>query len=107
MALDLTNQSNPYYYEFGQDLADCDDCYQVLTGPDNFEVVLTEPEDRTFGRDLIDVILKLNEQHAEIEKYQNSLQALVDCIMETRGPSAHKALQVARELLNPTKEANQ
>lgn len=29
-----------------------DSCYQVLKGPDGFECWLTEPEDRSFYRDL-------------------------------------------------------
>jgi len=37
----------------------CED-YEVLMGPDNFVCVLTEPEDRTWGRDLYDVVNELN-----------------------------------------------
>ena len=40
--------------------------YEVLKGPDGFECYLTEPEDRSFGRDLNEVVVRLNKQHQEI-----------------------------------------
>lgn len=36
-----------------------DSCYQVLKGPDGFECWLTEPEDRSFYRDLAPLIERL------------------------------------------------
>lgn len=40
--------------------------YETLVGPDEFQCTVTEPEDRTWGRDLSPVIERLNEQHARI-----------------------------------------
>jgi len=45
--------------------------YEMLKGPHGFECVLTEPEDRTFGRDLRVVVDKLNEQDAEIARLRD------------------------------------
>lgn len=47
--------------------------YQMLKGPDGFECCITEPEDRTFSRDLAPIVRKLNEQHQEIQR----LKALI------------------------------
>jgi len=54
-----------YYYIDGYDSDDISDEYQKLIGPDNFECVITEPEDRTFGRDLSTVISELNKLYDE------------------------------------------
>jgi hypothetical protein len=37
-----------------------DEYYELLIGPDGFECVLTEPEDRTFRRDLKPLVIELN-----------------------------------------------
>ena len=34
--------------------------YEMLIGPDNFRCALTEPEDRTFYRDLKPIVEELN-----------------------------------------------
>lgn len=52
----------------------CDESYDLLVGPDDWECLLTEPEDRRWSRDLRPVIQKLNEQRAEI----NRLNAMLD-----------------------------
>jgi len=43
------------------DTYDC--CYQKLIGPNGFECLITEPEDRSFYRDLKDVVDELNKLH--------------------------------------------
>ena len=40
--------------------AGVDEDYALLIGPDGFECVLTEPEDRTFRRDLKPLVIELN-----------------------------------------------
>jgi hypothetical protein len=52
------------------DDADCDSSYEVLVGPNGFECILTEPEDRCWSRDLRDVVNELNRQHALIQRLQ-------------------------------------
>ena len=42
----------------------CED-YDLLIGPDGWECVLTEPEDRRWFRDLSPVVDRLNELHAQ------------------------------------------
>jgi multidrug efflux pump subunit AcrA (membrane-fusion protein) len=49
---------------------DSDDEYETLVGPDGFRCVLTEPEDRSFFRDLDEVVTKLNEQLARIRELE-------------------------------------
>ena len=55
-----------------------DEYYDVLIGPDGFECMLGEPEDRTWGRDGKQAVERLNAQHAEIKR----LQAIVDQMAE-------------------------
>jgi hypothetical protein len=52
----------------------CDE-YDTLLGPDGFECILTEPEDRYWFRDASSVIIKLNEQHEEIQRLQEELES--------------------------------
>jgi len=44
--------------------------YSCLVGPDGFECTLTEPEDRTWGRDLLPVVERLNEYAARIRELE-------------------------------------
>ena len=46
--------------------SDGDYSYSTLEGPNGQEFSLTEPEDRTWGRDLRGVVTKLNELEAEV-----------------------------------------
>ena len=48
--------------------------YDMLKGPDDFECLLTEPEDRTWLRDGRDVVTRLNEQHDEIVRLRSGLE---------------------------------
>lgn len=50
-----------------------DELYSLLCGPDGFQCWLTEPEDRNWGRDGAEVVKKLNEYHALIEKQQREI----------------------------------
>jgi len=45
------------------DFPECDEDYEVLLGPESFECILTEPEDRTWNRDGRKAVDRLNEQH--------------------------------------------
>jgi hypothetical protein len=54
------------------------DLYDLLVGPNGFECLLTEPEDRCWYRDGQAVIDKLNEQH---DLLQRALAIIVDAIM--------------------------
>lgn len=47
---------------------DHDDTYELLRGPNGFECLLTEPEDRTWGRDGKPVIAELNRLHSLLVK---------------------------------------
>jgi len=47
--------------------------YSCLVGPDGFECTLTEPEDRTWGRDLLPVVERLNEYAARIRELEAQL----------------------------------
>ena len=49
--------------------------YSCLVGPDGFECTLTEPEDRTWGRDLLPVVERLNEYAARIRELEAQLTA--------------------------------
>jgi hypothetical protein len=49
--------------------------YSCLVGPDEFECILTEIEDRTWGRDLRPVVNRLKEQHARIAELEAQLAA--------------------------------
>ena len=44
---------------------DMDPSYQLLIGPNGFKCRLTEPEDRTFHRDLAVLVDELNRLYAE------------------------------------------
>ena len=47
---------------------DYDDMYgKILVGPDNFECCLGEPEDASWFRDGNGAMVRLNEQHEELE----------------------------------------
>ena len=54
--------------------------YDMLVGPDGFECLLTEPEDRNWYRDGRVVIDRLNAQHAEL----TALRAEVERLREER-----------------------
>jgi hypothetical protein len=64
-----------YHIATREELAGRDICdeYDTLLGPDGFECVLTEPEDRFWYRDASPAITRLNEQHAEIERLREML----------------------------------
>lgn len=51
---------------------DCCDEYEMIVGPNDFECVLTEPEDRTWYRDLSCVINELNRLLREVESLKES-----------------------------------
>lgn len=60
----MSDTPRPPYHVDNSDV-DCGN-YELLVGPDGFECCLTEPEDRTWSRDLREAKDRLNEQHAEL-----------------------------------------
>ena len=60
-----------------------DPCYNVLKGPAGFECWLTEPEDRSFWRDLAPVVERLEhleQSNAQLREQNRVLRAnLVNC----------------------------
>lgn len=54
-----------------------DDNYELLLGPNGFRCMLTEPEDRSFGRDIEPLVSELNRLAEEkTELYPPTLEAL-------------------------------
>ena len=75
------NESKPYFYSFEDDERDrVPSPYQRLQGPDGWECTITEPEDKIWTRDLVDVVDKLNEQHEEIKYLQQKINMLYEKI---------------------------
>lgn len=52
--------------------------YSVLVGPGDWDCVLTEPEDRNWGRDGRAVVALLNAQHEELCKLRAELKGIGD-----------------------------
>ena len=48
--------------------------YEMLKGPNGFKCLLTEPEDRSWFRDLESVIDKLNEQYERIKLLESKVK---------------------------------
>lgn len=66
------------YYRVDEPEGVCEN-YELLVGPNDFECLLTEPEDRTWLRDGRAVINELNRQHAEIQRVRGQRdKALID-----------------------------
>jgi len=57
---------------------DWDDAYDMLVGPDGFECLLTEPEDRKWSRDGRKAIERLNEQHARMAVLETIARAALN-----------------------------
>lgn len=55
------------------DSIDRPDNYSGLVGPDGFECVLTEPEDRIWSRDLEPVVNELNKLYAIVVNQEISI----------------------------------
>jgi len=58
----LDTKENPYRVSDNHDM---DPSYQLLIGPNGFKCRLTEPEDRTFHRDLAILVDELNRLYIE------------------------------------------
>jgi hypothetical protein len=52
--------------------------YELLIGPDGFECVLTDPEDRNFYRDGVPIITELNRLYALVSRYKRGLADIRD-----------------------------
>lgn len=65
---------NKYTYD-----VDYENGYETLTGPDGKVLaMLTEPEDRSFSRDLSSVVGELNRLYKEIEDGRSKDQVTTD-----------------------------
>jgi hypothetical protein len=76
-------------YHIDHDEKDFDDV-DVLVGPDGFQCVLGEPEDRSWLRDGRDAVARLNQQHETIATLRRELaeaRAEIDEIGHTGGTS--------------------
>ena len=97
--------SKPYYrldpYAKPRPVIEWDETYDMLRGPDGFECLLTEPEDRTWFRDGRNVVAKLNEQHAEIERLR---KALAEVLVETNFISLQAARSYIAEVLEEVRQ---
>lgn len=69
--------------------------YPVLVGPNDFECVLTEPEDRTWGRDLGFVVAELNRLHEENERLRAALGGMAVCSVCQKCPRCGDAMDLA------------
>lgn len=49
------------------------DHYEDLVGPDGIVCTLSEPEDRSWGRDLTPVLTLLNNYHADLENARSEI----------------------------------
>ena len=55
--------------------------YDMLVGPDGFECLLTEPEDRNWYRDGRAVVDRLNAQHAELTALRAEVERLREAVL--------------------------
>ena len=75
-----------------------DESYDMLRGPDGFECLLTEPENRTWWRDGKNAVARLNEQHAEIERLTAENKRLLQELDEAEARAAKlEQKEAARE----------
>lgn len=86
--------NKPYRVVRWQSGCDWCDYYDMLKGPDGFECLLTEPEDRCWSRDGKGVVKRLNEQAAEIARLRAALTAIRD-----RGKGIGGAVVVTETML--------
>ncbi len=71
--------SDKAYYRDNDD-RDPYDNYDLLRGPDGFQCLLTEPEDRTWGRDGSHVVKELNRLHADLAAERDLVQRLAGAL---------------------------
>ena len=69
------------YYVDRNDDSICE-YYQILKGPDGFECMLTEPEDRSFTRDLAPVVSELNRADARIQELETEVAESTVSLMD-------------------------
>ena len=74
--------------------------YDMLVGPDGFECLLTEPEDRNWYRDGRVVIDRLNAQHAELTALHAEVERLRVEVAMYRSALA-SALGIPQPMLAP------
>ena len=85
----------------------CCETYDLLVGPDGFECLLTEPEDRVWFRDLKPVVELLNEQGRHIHELQQCYERSGEKVVQLRLKliKAQKALRGFAAMLT-TDEGN-
>ena len=87
-----------------------DPCYNVLKGPAGFECWLTEPEDRSFWRDLAPVVERLehleqsNEQLREQNRVLREALVVIQKSVNTRDEYASWLLGITEAALTATSQ---
>lgn len=69
-----TYEEKQSYHDYG-----CDPCYSLLLGPNGFECLLTEPEDRNWerdGRTVVDELNRLLEENLTLKKTIDNIRHL-------------------------------
>ncbi len=87
--------SDKAYYRDNDD-RDPYDNYDLLRGPDGFQCLLTEPEDRTWGRDGSHVVKELNRLHADLAAERDLVQRLAGTLSSFNVGSIYLSKLVAR-----------
>ena len=81
---------NKMPYHLIWDDPECDDAYlPVLVGPNGFECVLTEPEDRTWSRDGAGVVDELNRLQARADLAAKRERELAIAAYQAGARAAH------------------
>ncbi len=107
--IDDTIVTNKYRRATDEEIKEygCDECYDLLVGPNGFECLLTEPEDRVWWRDgkkvveelncLLDENSRLKESNKIFEKNSENaaLQQLMLYRIKDKSKSHEDAVQMA------------
>ncbi len=96
-----TDEIQKYYVVDGIDEKHMADDYQVLRGPGGFKCVITEPEDRSFYRDLAPIRDELNRLQSEIDRLREELKIA----LSIANRSSKAVLKWNDEIEQQTKEA--
>jgi hypothetical protein len=100
----MSKEENDFYFINGFECDEIADEYSILKGPNNFECVLTEPEDREWFRDLNPVVAKLNELYKENDKLTTELysknMAIKQALALLRKWNDSLALQILEDILS-------
>jgi len=88
-----------YYVVDGFESDDIAEEYEALLGPNGFKCVITEPEDRNFGRDLAPIVKKLNTLNSEIKRKDEALEWWLEhaCELLPEEPDKEKGIPYKEE----------